>query len=141
MRMANCERCGKLFVAVGGNVCPECREYEDKCLRRAREILLKEPGLGVLELVERLGEPLELVEKFIREGRLRFAKNDDIQLNCEICGRRITEGKRCPSCELRMRKMAREAFRAGGSDSKNRMHSLETIKMREERKEKKGGAP
>lgn len=131
MRMANCERCGKVFPMLSVPLCPECREYEDQCLRRAKEILLKEPNLGIIELAERLGEPLELLEKFLRQRLLVLRKKEGMNLSCEICGKRIVEGRRCPACEVRLRKMVESSLASGYRDDRNRMHSLKTIKARQ----------
>ncbi len=132
MGMANCERCGKLFVFLSIKLCPECREYEDRCLRRAREILMREPNLSIIELAERLGEPLELVEKLLREKRLTLKRKDGVSLSCEICGKPISEGRRCASCDLRMRRIAEEIAAEGRRESREKMHSLATIRKREE---------
>ena len=130
MAMANCERCGKLFVFLSIRLCPECREHEEKCLRRAREILMREPNLSIIELAERLGEPLELVEKFLREKRLTLKRRDGVNLACEICGKPISEGRRCASCDLRMRRIADEIAAEGKRESREKMHSLSTIRKR-----------
>jgi len=128
MGMANCERCGKLFVFLSIKLCPECRELEDRLLRKAREILMKEPHLTVLELAGRLEEPVETIEKFLRERRLTLKKKDGVNLTCEICGKPISEGRRCQPCELRMGRIAREIAEEKRKESRNRMHSLSTIK-------------
>jgi len=146
LAMANCERCGKLFVFLSIKLCPECREHEDRCLRRAREILMREPNLSLLELAERLDEPLELVEKLLRERRLTLKRKDGANLTCEICGKAISEGRRCASCDLRMRRIAEEIAADGKRElrermeSRERMHSLTTIRKREGEGREEGGA-
>ncbi len=130
MRMTNCTSCGKLFPMLSSPTCPECREHEDKVLRRAKEILIREPSLGIIELAERLGEPIELLEKFLRERRLVLRKSEGANLTCELCGRTIPAGRRCDACELKVRKMA-EKVASNVRDSRHRMHSLHSIKSRE----------
>lgn len=130
MRLGNCERCGKLFQRMSSPLCPECREHEDGVLRKAKDLLYREPNLGIMELAERLGEPLEQVEKLMRDGRLVLKRSSGVELRCELCGKPVAEGKRCPACALRIRRIA-DQIAMEKKASRHRMHSLGTIKMRE----------
>lgn len=128
--MVNCERCGKVFSSISSRLCEECREEEERMLKRAKEELYRNPGLGVMDLVQRLDIPVEVVEKFIREGRLVLRSRDSVALRCEMCGKEITSGKRCSECEAKVRKMAREIYRE--TVTREGMYSLRTIKTRRE---------
>lgn len=128
--MVNCEKCGKIFSSLSSRLCDECREEEDKILKRAKEELYRNPGLGMMELVQRLDIPVETLEKFVREGRLVLRSKERVALACEICGREISAGKRCPACEAKVRKMARELYREAKIGEG--MYSLRTIKARRE---------
>jgi hypothetical protein len=121
-----------MFAFLSIRLCPECREHEENCLRRAREILMKQPQLSIIELAEALDEPLEIVEKFLRERRLALKKRDGLNLSCELCGKPIEEGKRCQQCEIRMQKIAQKIAEERKKSSKDKMHSLATIRKREE---------
>jgi predicted amidophosphoribosyltransferase len=128
--MINCERCGKLFSSLSSRLCEECREEEERMLRRAKDELYRNPGLGVMDLVQRLDIPVEVVEKFIREGRLVLRSRESVVLRCEMCGKEITSGKRCSDCEAKLRKMARDIYRE--TVTREGMYSLRTIKARRE---------
>jgi len=130
MRMVNCEKCGKVFSSLSSRLCEECREEEEKMLKRAKEELYRNPGLGMMELVQRLDIPVETLEKFVREGRLVLRSKERVALACEMCGREISAGKRCPACEAKVRKMARELYRE--AKTREGMYSLRTIKARRE---------
>jgi len=132
MGFARCERCGKIFAFLSIRLCPECREHEENCLRRAKEMLMKQPQLSIIELAKALDEPLETLERFLRERRLTLKKRDGLSLFCELCGKPIEEGKRCPQCEVRMQKIAQKIAEERKKTSKDKMHSLATIKKREE---------
>lgn len=99
-------------------------------LKRAKEELYRHPGLGMMELVQRLDIPVETLEKFVREGRLVLRSKERVTLTCEMCGKEISAGKRCPACEAKVRKMARELYRE--SRTREGMYSLRTIKARRE---------
>lgn len=129
MRLGNCKRCGKLFQKMSSPLCLECREHEDDVLRRAKDLLYREPNLGIIELAEKLGEPLEQVEKFMRDGRLMLKRGSSVELRCELCGKPVAEGKRCPACALRIRRIA-DQIAMEKKASRQHMHSLDTIKMR-----------
>jgi hypothetical protein len=128
--MINCEKCGKLFSSLSSRLCEECREEEEAMLKRAKEELYRHPGLGMMELVQRLDIPVETLEKFVREGRLVLRSKERVTLTCEMCGKEISAGKRCPACEAKVRKMARELYRE--SRTREGMYSLRTIKARRE---------
>lgn len=128
--MVNCEKCGKLFSSLSSRLCEECREWEERLLRKAKEELYRHPGLGMMELVRRLEIPVETLEKFIREGRLTLSSKDCLSLTCEMCGKEISGGKRCVACEAKVRKMARELY--SEPRSREGMYSLRTIKARKE---------
>jgi|YelNatPaOPRAMG01_1025707.scaffolds.fasta_scaffold08386_3 uncharacterized OB-fold protein len=128
--MVNCEKCGKVFSSLSSRLCEECREEEEKMLKRAKEELYRNPGLGMMELVQRLDIPVETLEKFVREGRLVLRSKERVALACEMCGREISAGKRCPACEAKVRKMARELYRE--AKTREGMYSLRTIKARRE---------
>ncbi len=130
MRMMNCEKCGKVFSSLSSRLCEECREEEEKMLKRAKEELYRNPGLGMMDLVQRLDIPLETLEKFVREGRLVLRSKERLALACEMCGREITGGKRCAACEAKVRRMARELYRE--AKTREGMYSLQTIKARRE---------
>lgn len=129
-RIINCERCGKVFSSLSSRLCEECREEEEKMLKKAKEELYRHPGLGMMELVQRLDIPVETLEKFVREGRLVLQSRERLALTCEMCGKEISAGKRCPACEAKVRKMARELYRE--TRTKEGMFSLRTIRARKE---------
>lgn len=123
MRVDNCRNCGKLFSSLSSRLCPECSDLMDEYLGRAKEVLYRQPNIGVMSLAEAADIPFEAVKTFIREGRLQFKQTGPVRIECEMCGKPIMSGTKCESCQERltgyMRNMkSPEQGKVGG------MHSL-----------------
>jgi len=127
----NCERCGKLFMSLSSKSCPECREVEDNWLRKAKEVLYRQPQLDMMGLANEAEIPIDAIEEFVRQGRLMFRKAAVANLTCELCGKPLNIGKRCDACNNRIISMVRQSI---GRKEEERvgMHSLRINKARKE---------
>jgi len=96
MAVKNCVKCGKLFVYVNRNVCPECVEQEEKDYNAVREYLKEHPGAHVEEIGRETGVEENLILRFLREGRL--ITTAPAQLECLSCGAPISYGRLCEKC-------------------------------------------
>jgi len=50
--LRNCPICGKVFVKINRNLCPECIEKEEKEFELVRKYLKDNPGASVEEIAE-----------------------------------------------------------------------------------------
>lgn len=98
MELRNCIVCGKVFVYTSRNICPACREIEEKEYHLVRDYLYKHRGAALIEVHEATGVAVERITKFLREGRLVEAGVEWKALECEICGEPISSGRLCPRC-------------------------------------------
>lgn len=99
--LANCPRCGSIFVKALRPVCEKCaREYEtmfDKVYQFIRKRENRRASLQ--EVVEATEVPEEYIFQFIREGRLRLSRFPNLAIPCESCGKMTRSGRLCSSCQ------------------------------------------
>ena len=99
MEVRNCRRCGEMFVYVGRDICPHCREEDERDFDRVREYLRQYPRADIQELHRETGVEKEKILGFLREGRLEVDKDSARSvLNCRICGTPISRGRICMDC-------------------------------------------
>ncbi|MEW9702585.1 TIGR03826 family flagellar region protein [Paenibacillus sp. SI8] len=107
MNVANCPRCGKIFVKGFADVCPNClkdlEQQYDKCLKFLRE----NKGANINDLSEATGVTVKQITKFIREGRISIVNAPNMTYPCEVCGNLIREKAICESCRMKLVKDVR----------------------------------
>jgi len=87
----NCKKCGRIFNYIGGSpLCPSCREHEEKEFQRIKQYLYENPGASLTQVSVELDISVEMIRRFLREGRLEIANDDgNLILECENCGKSI----------------------------------------------------
>lgn len=107
MNVANCPRCGKIFVKGFNDVCPNCvKEIElqyEKCVKFLRE----NRGAAIQELSEATEVSIKQITKFIREGRISIVNAPNMSYPCEVCGTLIRENTMCEPCRAKLVKDVR----------------------------------
>lgn len=105
MEVRNCRRCGKMFVYVGRDLCPECREEDERDFDRVREYLRRHPRADIEELHQETGVEREKILGFLREGRLEVDRDGISSVyRCRICGKVISHGRICLDCLEKFKK-------------------------------------
>ncbi|TDF93596.1 flagellar protein [Paenibacillus piri] len=104
LNVANCHRCGKVYVKNNYGMCGSCikdidQQYE-KCLKYLREYR----SCSINELSEATGVTIGQITKFIREGRISIKGNPNMFYDCEVCGTSIREHTMCEPCRSRLAK-------------------------------------
>ncbi|ALS24486.1 MULTISPECIES: hypothetical protein [Paenibacillus] len=102
LNVANCSRCGKVYVKNNYGMCPNCiksleAEYE-KCLQFLRE----NRTCTIQELSDATGVDIKQIVKFIREGRISIKNNPNMTYDCDICGAPIRSNNICDNCRTRL---------------------------------------
>ncbi|MGE5579862.1 MAG: MerR family transcriptional regulator [Bacillota bacterium] len=127
----NCRRCGRLFVFVGGPVCPDCLAKEEEQYRKVKLYIDDHPGCGVQETSDETGVPVDIVVEFLRQGLLVTGSGPEGQLVCMICRRPITKGRICPRCEAALGMGSRPKVDQGRQVSQvsqvSRMYTMDSI--------------
>lgn len=124
MPLANCKECGKLFLKVSSDICPECQKKEEEDFDRVKNYLKEHPNAKITEIIEETGVSEIKVNKFIKSGRL------SIKPTCEVCGRVIDSGRICPECRMKLLREVRNIIGVGKSKEYEDSFLLEYIKGR-----------
>ncbi len=97
--LRNCPICGKVFIKLGKNLCPDCMEKEEQEYKEVRQYLKENPGASVMEIKEITGIDENKILKWIREGRIDTSSiGPGAALTCKSCGTQITVGNLCLKC-------------------------------------------
>ena len=103
-RPVSCSKCsGKLYYIGGGKYkCDPCDEeiYDD--FGKVKAFLDAHGPAPAIMIKERTGVKLDLIELFLRKGRLEIIEDSPYYLNCEKCGCAIRYGRYCPHCAREM---------------------------------------
>ncbi|WP_047984501.1 TIGR03826 family flagellar region protein [Ornithinibacillus californiensis] len=123
--IANCTRCGNVFVKELRDICRDCYKEEEAAFKKVYEFLKQQKNrqATLIEVVEATGVDETQVTKFIKEKRLRTSMFPKLGYPCERCGTIIATGKLCLNCS---------------DEIHNELNKLEEIeKVAERNKEKK----
>ncbi|MHB8171468.1 MAG: flagellar protein [Thermincolia bacterium] len=96
MTVKNCVKCGKLFMYVNRNVCPDCVEKEEQDYNKVRDYLKEHPGARVEEIGRETEVEEGLIMRFLREGRLITMAAPELE--CLSCRAPILHGSLCEKC-------------------------------------------
>ena len=103
MNLRNCSECGKVFVFVNRNICPDCQDKEEEMFGQARDYIKEHPGATIMEVSEKTGVSEEKIFRFLRDGRI-VSSNVNLGLVCESCGAPISSGRACDKCKKEIEK-------------------------------------
>jgi len=105
MDLRNCPECGKLFVYVHRNLCPDCLKKDEEDFERVRDFINSNPKATIEEVSEGTEVPVKKILEHLKEGRLILQSNNvNIILKCEICGESILTGRICESCGKKLKR-------------------------------------
>lgn len=98
--LANCFKCGSVYVKNIRNICQKCYEEEEEAFTTVYQFLIqrKNREATMLDIVEATEVEEELIAKFIREKRLLTSQYPKLAYSCEKCGGNITSGNICIDC-------------------------------------------
>lgn len=98
--LANCTRCGAVFVKTLREICQNCYKEEEKAFQIVYNFLKEQKNreATILEIVDATGVEEELIIKFVKEKRLTPKDFPMLAYPCERCGADITTGKICFNC-------------------------------------------
>jgi flagellar operon protein (TIGR03826 family) len=107
MNVANCPRCGKIFVKGFNDVCPNCMKDLEQQYEKCVTYLRKNRGATINEVSETTEVSMKQIIKFIREGRISIMNAPNMAYPCEVCGTLIRENPICEPCRGKLAKDVR----------------------------------
>ena len=105
MELRNCPECGKLFVYVHRNLCPDCLKKDEEDFGKVREYINNNPRATIEEVAENTEVSVKQILEYLKEGRLILQSNNvNITLNCEMCREPILTGRLCSKCSDKLKR-------------------------------------
>jgi flagellar operon protein (TIGR03826 family) len=105
--LANCPRCGRLFVKHSiRDVCEQCYKEEEALFEKVYQFLRKRENrtATMAQVVEATGVSESLITKWIKIGRLQLVHFPNLGYPCESCGTMIREGQLCTKCRTKLQR-------------------------------------
>jgi len=112
LKVTTCKRCKKIIDnhSLHG-YCIECTKMVEQIFDKIRNYLYEFPGATAFEIEQRLNIPVNVVNNFVKDGRLIEVPNEFLNVECQRCGTLLLSShhKYCPSCEYQMLKDLQKA--------------------------------
>jgi len=110
--LANCPKCGKVFVKGIRSICPECYQVVEEEYRRVYEFLRKQENRKstITETSAATNVSIRQIREFIREGKLTLVDYPNMAYPCDSCGKNyIVQGNICEECRTKFNKELRNS--------------------------------
>ncbi|WNR44688.1 flagellar protein [Paenibacillus roseipurpureus] len=120
MNVANCPRCGKIFVRGFVELCPNCIKEQELQYERCLKYLRENRGVNIQELSEATEVPVKQITKFVREGRISIMNAPNMSYPCEVCGTLIRENTICELCRQKLMKDVKNSAEDGRREEERR---------------------
>ncbi len=95
-----CAKCGgkMYYVHSGRYQCQNCGYEELDDFGRIKEYLEEHGPTSALILSEATGVSIQLIDLFLKQGRIEIPEGSKYYVQCERCGCSIRYGRYCPDC-------------------------------------------
>ena len=105
-RVKKCPRCSNNMKYIYGEIfeCPFCGYKELSDFGKVRDFLDKAGPQPAVIISQETGVPLDVIDAFLREGRVEIPDGSDMYIKCQSCGTDIRYGRYCPDCMLKITK-------------------------------------
>ncbi|MBQ9118800.1 MAG: hypothetical protein IJY09_01945 [Lachnospiraceae bacterium] len=128
-----CEQCGgKLFhIGSGKYQCEKCEHTVSDDFGKVKEFLETHGPAPAIVVVQETGVREEIIEMFLKKGRLEIVEGSKYYLKCEKCGCSIRSGRFCLECARELAEGVKRVFYAEVGDKpkqdatlKGKMHFI-----------------
>lgn len=101
-----CPDCGTPMKYIYGEMfeCPSCHKKALSDFGLVREYLDKNGPQPAIVISDATGVKVEVIDKFLRQGRVEIPDGSDVYIKCQSCGTDIRYGRYCPECMAKMTK-------------------------------------
>lgn len=95
-----CPRCASQlkYLSLGDYVCPNCGHKEKDDYGKVREFIDENGPCSAYVIHMSTGVSQEVINDFIKKGKLEVTDDSPVYLKCEECGADIKYGRLCPNC-------------------------------------------
>lgn len=134
-----CEKCkGRLFYISGGRYqCHSCGNIMLDDFGKIKAYIEENGPAPSIVIQQATGVATDIIELFLKQGRLEIPEGSRYYLNCEKCGCSIRYGRYCPKCVQNMADGIRGEFlkdvgetpkHQPSDEMKGKMHFLNTTR-------------
>ena len=109
-QLANCRKCGKLFLRVK-EICVDCYNKQEEDYSKVVDHLREFPGSNIQELSDATEVSVGQIREFILADRLLSGNYTNLSYSCESCGKAIQTGKLCLNCMTTINQLAKKMER------------------------------
>ena len=108
-----CEVCGGKLkrIDVGLYECIACQHQELDDFGKIKAYLAKQGVASAYDIHLATGVEVEVIEYFLKDGRLEIPEGSKLYIKCEKCGCSLRYGRYCEACARQMKMGLTEAFR------------------------------
>ena len=101
-----CARCRRMFTysGFGHRYCEVCKEYDAADFEKVRSYIYEHGRATMIELSEATKVEINVIEQYLREGRLEIPEDSNIFIHCELCNAEIRSGRYCRDCAIQLSK-------------------------------------
>ncbi len=98
----HCKKCGgrMIYKYKGMYQCDECEEQDYDDFGIVARYLAENGEASSVVIEKNTGVKRELINKFLRDGRLEIPETSKVFITCNICGGDIRFGKICSKCAV-----------------------------------------
>lgn len=130
-RFKTCKACrGRLVYLYSGIYqCETCKVYEMDEFGKIKNFLDQNGPTPAIFIAEKTGVTLDVINDFLRKGRVEIPEGAPFYIKCEKCGTDIRYGRYCPECAAHLAGSIKQAFLAEDvgerPKQKGKMHFLD----------------
>ncbi|ROR31561.1 hypothetical protein EDD66_101178 [Mobilisporobacter senegalensis] len=109
-----CTKCGSKYeyLSMGVYKCSQCGFITMDDYGKVRTFLDENGPAPAIKISAGTGVPIEIINRFLREGKLEIPDGSDNYIRCEKCGKaEIRYGRFCPACALELSKKIESALK------------------------------
>ena len=99
-RNRRCKQCNSVldYLALGEYRCPNCGNEELDAYGIIRKYLDEHGPTPSSVIALDTGVPMDIINDYLKKGRLEVADTSSVFLHCERCGKDIKFGRICTAC-------------------------------------------
>lgn len=109
-----CKVCGGKLIYLYSGIfeCESCHVQVMDEFGKVKTFLEKNGPTPAISIAEKTGVSLDIINDFLRRGKVEIPENSSYYIKCERCGTDIRYGRYCPECVAQLAGSIKKAFLA-----------------------------
>jgi len=99
-RFKKCKSCGGRLIYLYSGIyeCEDCNRKDMDEFGKVKSYLDKNGPTPAITISEKTGVTIDVINDFLRKGRVEIPEDSPYYIKCEKCGTDIRYGRFCPEC-------------------------------------------